>query len=182
MENIDITITQAINALNSHVAIFDLSIIWLGKAIIPIMIGLMMWNWFSVKARTRARYVSICAGLSLLLALGINHIILLFIVRPRPYDVGISHLIVNASQDPSFPSDHAAAAFGIAFAIILLKHSWRNLFFLMASFLAFDRVFIGIHYFGDVMGGMLTGFIAALVITAIFQERSLINQRLIKLY
>ena len=47
-------------------------------------------------------------------ALGVAQIIIRLFPRPRPFNVLPAHLLVNASQDPSFPSDHATFAFAIA--------------------------------------------------------------------
>ena len=47
------------------------------------------------------------AGVSAFSALGVAQIIIRLFPRPRPFNVLPTHLLVNASQDPSFPSDHA---------------------------------------------------------------------------
>jgi len=36
--------------------------------------------------------------------------------RVRPYDAGVTRLLIERSQDPSFPSDHATIVFAVAFA------------------------------------------------------------------
>jgi undecaprenyl-diphosphatase len=50
-------------------------------------------------------------GFSFLLGLAINQLILLFIHRVRPYDAGVTNLLIARSGDFSFPSDHATASF-----------------------------------------------------------------------
>src|SRR5262249_1926564 len=42
-----------------------------------------------------------------------------FVHRLRPYDAGVTHLLIAPSHDPSFPSDHSTAVFSIAFAYLL---------------------------------------------------------------
>lgn len=182
MNAIDKILTQAINNLSEHVPLIDFAVIWLAKLIVPIMVGLMIWNWWSKHSRERARYVSTASGLSFGLALAINQVISHIAMRPRPYDAGISELIVSPTPDFSFPSDHSAAAFSIAFALVILRHSWGQFFMFLAVFLSFSRVFIGIHYFSDVMGGMLSGFVAALIVVNIYRPQSALNQRLINFF
>jgi len=66
-------------------------------------------QWWSSSERIKTRHVLIATGLTFLVGLGINQIILLFDQRVRPYDAGITRLLVERSSDPSFPSDHATA-------------------------------------------------------------------------
>ncbi len=77
----------------------------------------------------------VASGLSFLLGLAINQVILLLVHRIRPYDAGISHLLIAPSADPSFPSDHATATFAIAAAFLL--HGMRRVgfWFLAAALL-----------------------------------------------
>lgn len=57
----------------------------------------------------------------------------------------------------SFPSGHAATAFAGA---VSLSYLWRRgapLFFLLAAAIAFSRVYVGVHYPGDVLAGAALG-------------------------
>lgn len=75
------------------------------------------------------------AGLSFVLGLGLNQIILLFIHRVRPYDAGVSHLIISPSTDWSFPSDHATAAMAVAASFLFHGLRRRGLGYLTAAVL-----------------------------------------------
>jgi undecaprenyl-diphosphatase len=74
------------------------------------------------------------------------------------------HLFIAPSHDPSFPSDHATAAFAIAVALFLRhrKAGWVALG--LATVLSIARVAVGTHYPGDVAAGAAIGAAAALVI------------------
>jgi len=96
---------------------------------------------------------------------------LLFIHRVRPYDSGVTNLLIARSGDFSFPSDHATATFAIAAAFLLHGMRRRGLGFLAAALLiAISRVYVGTHYASDVLGGALTGIIAAILIRSVYQE------------
>src|SRR5919205_510374 len=84
--------------------------------------------------------------------------------RPRPYEThpGVYHL--SNSHDPSFPSDHASAAFGIAFGVFFFAPGVGALFLVVAALIAIGRVLIGAHYPGDVLGGLGVGFAVAAVV------------------
>ena len=117
-------------------------------------------KWRSVNGR----HGVVAAGLSALLALGIAHLFAGVWPRPRPYIAHPDlHLFIAPSNDSSFPSDHATAAFAIAVAL-LLRHRMAGLVALvLATLLAFARVVVGTHYPSDVAAGAAIGAAAALM-------------------
>ena len=101
---------------------------------------------------------------------------LLFLHRIRPYNVGVTKLLIARSADPSFPSDHATAGVAIAAAFFLHRMPGRGTTFLaVATLIMFSRVFIGIHYVGDVAGGALTGLFAAALVLVFYREGTRLN-------
>jgi undecaprenyl-diphosphatase len=115
-------------------------------------------------ASRNARHGVVAAGFSAALALGIAQVITHIWERPRPYVAhpDLSHLFISASPDPSFPSDHATAAFAIAVSIFLRNRRIGALALVMAAVLAVARVAVGAHYPGDVLGGAVLGTLCAL--------------------
>jgi undecaprenyl-diphosphatase len=101
------------------------------------------------------------AGLGLL----VNQLIAHAWDRPRPYETHADvHTWVARSHDPSFPSDHASAAFGIAFAVLMFDRLAGSLFLAAAALIGLGRVLVGVHYPGDVLAGALVGLGCALVV------------------
>jgi undecaprenyl-diphosphatase len=103
------------------------------------------------------------AGLGLLLSQAISHLW----DRPRPF---VAHpaqalLLAPMSSEPSFPSDHAVASFAIAFSVLFVVGRFAGAVFLSAAFVvSVTRIFAGLHYPGDVAGGMLVGLASALAV------------------
>jgi undecaprenyl-diphosphatase len=101
------------------------------------------------------------AALALLITLAVQHLY----THPRPFvtrsDVV---LLVDHSPDTSFPSEHATAGFAIAAGIGFYRRRLGILLLALASLTAFARVFVGIHYPGDVAGGAVVGVAAAAII------------------
>ena len=98
-------------------------------------------QWWGRAARQHVRHTCIVAGLSFLLGLGLNQLILLFIHCVRPYDAGITHLIIGRSNDWSFPSDHATATIAIAAAFLIQRIDGRGLLYVgLGLFICVSRV------------------------------------------
>jgi undecaprenyl-diphosphatase len=91
--------------------------------------------------------------------------------RYRPthnLDIGDSVLtVINPSGDEyrggrfGFVSSHASNIFGIAFFIYLLVKPnwwvWSSLIFLWAVIICYSRIYLGVHYPGDIFVGALLG-------------------------
>lgn len=183
MSEFDIAFTRAINGLAGRNEVIDLVMIWLSLAGVPILVAGVAIQWWRKQDRPHVRHVLIAAGLSFLLGLAINQVILLFVHRIRPYDAGVTHLLIARSADPSFPSDHATATIAIAAAFLL--HGMRKsgvLFLTAALAVMLSRVFIGIHYASDVLGGALTGLAAAAGVRALFREGTRLDRCLTSIF
>ena len=145
--------------------------IWISSIGVPILVLAVAGQWWRRSDRQHTRHVLVAAGLSFLLGLALNQLILLFVHRVRPYDGGITHLLIAPSADFSFPSDHATASFAIAAAFLFHGMRRRGLSFLAAALLVtFSRVYVGTHYASDVLGGALTGIVAAALVRSAYWE------------
>ena len=122
----------------------------------------------------RTRHLGITCALSLILMLFINNIFIKNIVaRTRPYEVieGLT-ILVSKPVDFSFPSGHTASSFAVA--VVLMKEcksKWKYAALVLAILIAFSRLYVGVHYPTDVLGGLILGtlyaFIAMFIINRI---------------
>ena len=106
----------------------------------------------------RAVSGSVWAACAAVIALGIGQIIGGAIDRARPYETmtGI-HLLVDRTSDFSIPSDHATAAGAVAVGLLFANRRWGRIAAALALLMAFTRVYVGAHYPGDVLAGLLLG-------------------------
>ena len=126
---------------------------------------LLAW-WSSRGAGDPGRVAAaLWAPVGVLVALGVNQLLVAAIAEPRPYTV-LPHalVLVPRSTDPSFPSDHAVMAGAVA-AGVLLAHRSRALAWTavaLALLMAATRVYVGAHFPLDVVAGLLVGAVVAL--------------------
>lgn len=88
----------------------------------------------------------------------------LFFYEPRPFiNFHLSPLIPH-EEDASFPSRHTSIVSVIAFSYVYFKSKWAPIFLLLAIWVGLARIYVGVHYPLDIIGGFLLGLVA-LVIT-----------------
>lgn len=175
--SLDIASTRAINGLAGHSHLLDQIMLALTSYGVPLMVIAVGLQWWLRGNRPGDRHALVASGLSFLIALGLNQVILLFVSRLRPYDVGVSHLLLSRTTDPSFPSDHSTAAFAIAAALLAHGLKKRGSFCLLAAFaIAFSRVYVGTHYMSDVIGGAAIGSAVAIVVRHLYRKDTRIDR------
>ena len=165
LSNIDALLTHWMNSPVGFHPFLDNLMIGVTYVTIPLMVLAVAVRWWSRLQRERERCLAIEAGLTFVVGMLINQLIVLFLSRVRPYDAGVTHLIVVPSSDSSFPSDHATGAIAIVAATWLNDHSRRAMLFAVpAGLLVFSRVYVGTHFVSDVIGGAGTAVAAAIAV------------------
>ncbi|SEB46113.1 undecaprenyl-diphosphatase [Paenibacillus sp. GP183] len=124
-------------------------------------VGVVIY-WFT---RTESnRRMVFHALLSASLALGVNGVIGAIYHRDRPF---IHHHVIQLIQheaSASFPSNHAAASFAVAASIWLWRRKDGWIWFVIAAAISFSRIWSGVHYPSDIIGGEILGILCSVLI------------------
>lgn len=129
--------------------------------------------WFG-KIKERKTLLLIILGLpiSILIIIGIHQ----FYFEPRPFvTFNFLPVVSEAADSASFPSRHATIASVIAFAYTYFKSKWALVFWLAMLWIGLSRVFVGVHYPLDILGGFAT---AAVALSIALQIKKLIISRI----
>jgi membrane-associated phospholipid phosphatase len=155
------------DALNSHVLPayywFFATITWLGSA--------SLWVLILAGCLVIKRWRKIAVVLIIVIAFSalVNADLKELIRRNRPADVSDDNYFIVHSF--SFPSGHAQTAFVIATTLAaFIARRYNIVTFLLAAAVGMSRVYLGVHYFTDVVAGAATGLLAGvLAIYAIYR-------------
>ena len=79
--------------------------------------------------------------------------------RQRPFIDHPAHLLFYRPTDSSFPANSVAVAFTFATAIWLMNRKLGVVLYVFATIFAFARVFCGVHYPLDILGGVAFGLV-----------------------
>jgi undecaprenyl-diphosphatase len=108
---------------------------------------------------------SLLAGAGVLLAVAVNQPIVHAVNETRPFRQ-LPHvlLLVSASTDGSFPSDHATMAGAVAAGLFYVSRRLGMVAAVAAVLMAFARVYVGAHYPVDVLAGLAGGAVVAAIV------------------
>lgn len=138
---------------------------WFWKAVTHLGDGGIFWILLGIILlfSKKTRPAGVAALLALLVGALITNVCLKnFVARTRPYEVveGL-RLMIERQRDYSFPSGHTSASFAAACALVrTLPKKWGTACLILAGVIALSRLYVGVHYPSDVLGGMVVGIFA----------------------
>ncbi|MER5598167.1 phosphatase PAP2 family protein [Streptomyces sp. NPDC002265] len=171
--NPDVDLLYDINGLaGSTPHWFDRGVAFVGEyGLLLAMVLVVLWCWSSVRRRGGDEAASSVAGLvwaplAAGIAVLVNVPIRGFVQRPRPFlDHQGLDVLVSGKNDYSFVSDHATITMAIGVGLFVTNRRFGLLGIALAMLEGFCRVYMGVHYPTDVVGGFALGTAVALLLS-----------------
>lgn len=130
---------------------------WLPYLLVAAFLVLVYYQ----KGWRRKCYLFCEGALAIILARGIvAEVIHLLYHHPRPFSVyGLVPLFAESGW--SFPSGHATWFFALALTVWFANRTWGWWFFALAAIMGVARVYAGVHWPMDILGGAVMGAASA---------------------
>lgn len=161
-QNLDINILKPINHIDAGSG-FNNSMLFITHSAsyleIGSIAGMGIIGWLNDDDKMLE--FAIIAGAAQVINLAVTSTLKYSIKRPRPM-AAYPDLIVNHGltlTERSFPSGHTCSAFAFATSLTLSYPKWYIAVpvYVRASSVAFSRMYLGVHYPSDILGGMIVG-------------------------
>lgn len=158
----DVLIFHYLNNLGLKYFWLDVLAIFLAKYTPYLAVGvlflLLFWNF-------KNYFLPVVESLTAaVLGMGIVKIIRFLWFNPRPFVSQDIHLLLSHSSSSSFPSMHVTFFFALSTVVLLYSKKAGILFFITSFLIALARVFVGLHWPSDILGGMVLGTFSALIV------------------
>lgn len=167
----------------SHNAVFDFIMPWISNKYVWIPLYALLLYWLIKTDRSKTIYTLVALCLLIFISDQVaSGFLKPAVERFRPcYDLEIKdqvHLLKGCGGKFGFASSHASNSFAIAvFCWIMLRKNHKHIWLLLpwAAIIAYSRIYLGVHFPGDVIVGALIGLGAAYIVKYLFDKTSIIQ-------
>jgi len=159
--NLDVYIFYMINS-GIHDTFFNI--------LMPIITNLGLYSFWificillAIFGGKKGRNVALICVVALVIGYFAAEILKIIFARPRPFEVLAGVNLFGIETEYSFPSTHATEVF-IGCTIIGKKYGYIVPLMCLAVLVSISRVYLGVHYPSDILGGALLGLVISLLI------------------
>jgi undecaprenyl-diphosphatase len=172
--SLDWSVVSAVNGLASSLPhAVDTALAFLGEYGVPLGSVLLLLAAWARARRGADAPVGVAgvlwAGLAAGLALVLNVPVRAIVQRPRPFVAHPDrvHLLMSHQANGSFASDHATFTMAVAVGLLLVNRRLGLVGVGLACLEGLLRVFVGVHYPTDVLGGYALGTATVLLLAPV---------------
>lgn len=141
------------------------------KFLVLILIAVLLYA--KISRRETLKKIAIIALVTLLFSGAIAFVLKHIVHEPRPFmTLDNVHLLITEDDLNSFPSGHTTSTVAVVTALILnMKELAKKYYWIIdialiifAILIPFSRMYVGVHYPGDILAGAIIGLFGALLI------------------
>ncbi|WP_447578531.1 phosphatase PAP2 family protein [Achromobacter kerstersii] len=127
-----------------------------------------MWLWGGQAQRNLALKVLASIGVALVASYACGALL----PHARPFVIGLGHTFFPHKPTSSFPSNHTIIIATFAFALIFDRRwaAWGVVALLGAAVVGTSRVYLGVHFPLDIVGGLILAPVAAAIAVPVWNR------------
>jgi undecaprenyl-diphosphatase len=139
--------------------------IFLAKYLVYLLVAGILVFIYLERDRRRRWFVFTALVMAVILSRGIlTEVIRYFLPARRPFEILDITPLFSESLNNSFPSGHAAFLFALGMTLWFFNRRWGIWYLVLAAAVGAGRVFAGVHWPRDILGGAAVGIFSAGVI------------------
>lgn len=144
--------------LSKHNFMLDTLMVFFADYLIFICFFLVVFSWFKKDINNKKGLL--LSILSLMVGFLIIKSIVFIYFEPRPFITYPIVPLINHAADDSFPSDHTSILAILTFSFLFYKTRLSKFLLLSTILTGFSRIYVGVHYPLDILGGFLVGILS----------------------
>jgi len=174
LDHIDRNIFLFLNSL--HSPFWDPVMWWISGRYSWLPLYLLLTGYLVYRYKWKVIVIMVLVTLLITLSdQGSVHLFKELFKRLRPcHNPEISHLVHivrnHCGGMYGFVSSHASNSFAMAsFTFLIIRNKYYSIFIILwASLVSYSRIYLGVHYPGDILGGMILGVVLGYLVYRLF--------------
>ncbi|WP_232284516.1 undecaprenyl-diphosphatase [Bacillus timonensis] len=165
-----------INGLGKELPFLDMPMMFIANYTLYFLILAVIFYSFNRGSQNRVMVLSALASVAVGVLFG--RVAGMFHSNNQPFaELPNVNQLIEKTVDNSFPSDHTIIFFAVCYSFFLYKKPGRYMWMALACIVGISRIWVGVHYPGDILVGALLAMLSAFLLYILVQKMKFSNRK-----